>query len=61
MTIKEEVQTLFDKFTEVKKMEAEFKMKIGQLDDENKALLKKLGLSSDANLNIIEILQAALK
>lgn len=59
--MKEKVEALHTRFTELKKMEAEFKMALGKFDDDSKAVLKEIGLAPEANLNIIEILHAALK
>jgi hypothetical protein len=59
MTMQERVKELSAEFQEVKKLEAEFKMKIGKYDDKAKVLLKELGFHEKAEMNVIEVLSAA--
>lgn len=59
MTMQERVKELSNEFREVKKMEAEFKMKVGKYDDKAKALLLELGFTEKSDMNVIEVLSAA--
>lgn len=59
MTMQERVKELSSEFREVKKMEAEFRMKVGKYDDKAKSLLAELGFPEKAEINVIEVLNAA--
>ena len=61
MDMQQRVDELVTEFQEIKKTEAEFKMKVGKYDDKAKELLKELGVNEKSEVNIIEVLSAYSK
>lgn len=59
MDLKSVVSELVKEFEEIKKLEKEVMIKVGQFDQKTKALMKELGFAENEQFNVAQVLKAA--